>query len=90
MNTEEKFKKYSKKIETNNEYVTNNCTNDDLLILYAFFKQATDGDCNIDEPYFYEIRKKSKYNAWMDIKGTSQKQAMECYIKKAKEILPTK
>jgi diazepam-binding inhibitor (GABA receptor modulating acyl-CoA-binding protein) len=81
------FKKYSKRIEINNEYINNNVSNDDLLILYACFKQATIGDCNVFAPNFYEFRKKSKYDAWNSIRGTLEVDAMTNYIIKAKEIL---
>ena len=81
-----KFKKCSAAVEENSEFVSQKCSDDELLILYASFKQATIGDCNVDEPYFYEIKKKSKYDAWKNIAGTSQENAMKTYIAKATEI----
>ena len=56
-------------------------SNDVLLKLYAFYKQATEGDVNIDEPSNpFDFVAKAKYNAWADIKGKSKEAAMQDYV----------
>ncbi|MBL0147066.1 MAG: acyl-CoA-binding protein [Chitinophagaceae bacterium] len=55
--------------------------NETLLKLYSLYKQATDGDINIDEPTnMFDFVGKAKYNAWNELKGTSKEDAMNNYI----------
>jgi diazepam-binding inhibitor (GABA receptor modulator, acyl-CoA-binding protein) len=55
--------------------------NDILLQLYALYKQATDGDVNIEAPTnMFDFVAKAKYNAWQAIKGTTKEVAMQEYI----------
>ena len=50
------------------------------LIAYKYFKQATVGDCNVQQPPAYRITAYSKYNAWNSLKEMSKSKAMEEYI----------
>jgi acyl-CoA-binding protein len=34
------------------------------LKLYAFYKQAKEGPCNMQEPHFFDMAGKAKYEAW--------------------------
>ena len=61
--------------------------NDDLLLLYGLYKQSTEGDCNIDKPYFYDFKGTAKYNAWKENEGMTKEKAMKNYIKKVKKFL---
>ena len=55
--------------------------NDILLKLYAFYKQSTEGDVNIDAPANpFDFVAKAKYNAWEELKGRSKESAMQEYI----------
>lgn len=54
---------------------------DELLELYANYKQGTIGDINIDKPSFYMFKDVSKWNAWNKLKGKSKLQAQVNYIK---------
>lgn len=55
--------------------------NDILLQLYSLFKQATDGDINIEPPTnMFDFVNKAKYDAWNKLKGTSKEQAQQAYI----------
>jgi diazepam-binding inhibitor (GABA receptor modulator, acyl-CoA-binding protein) len=55
--------------------------NDILLQLYSLYKQATDGDVNIDAPNNpFDFVAKAKYNAWEELKGKSKEVAMQEYI----------
>ena len=61
--------------------------NDTLLSLYAYYKQGSVGDCNISSPGFWDLKGSAKYNAWNDLKGKSQEDAMKKYIKKVNKLL---
>ncbi len=56
-------------------------SNEDLLQLYAFFKQATDGDVTGERPGGFDFKGIAKYDAWAEKKGTSKEQAMQDYVK---------
>ena len=64
-----------------------NLDNDTLLSLYGYYKQATDGDCNIEKPGFFDMKGGAKWVAWNDNKGTDKKSAMRRYIRKVTKIL---
>lgn len=61
-------------------------SNDDLLLLYGYFKQATIGDVNIPEPGMFSFREKAKWNAWFKNGGLTKSQAMELYIETAQKL----
>lgn len=61
--------------------------NDTLLSLYGYYKQALLGDCDVEEPGFWEIKEKAKWTAWDNHKGMSKEHAMKRYIKKVKKLL---
>ena len=54
--------------------------NDELLQLYALYKQATEGDVSGERPAGFDFKAIAKYNAWEEIKGKSRDQAMKDYI----------
>ncbi|XP_028614972.1 diazepam-binding inhibitor-like 5 [Grammomys surdaster] len=56
------------------------------LLVYSFYKQATQGDCNIPVPPATDVRAKAKYEAWMVNKGMSKMDAMRIYIAKVEEL----
>ena len=45
---------------------------EDLLFFYARYKQATVGVCNVEKPSFYQLKEKSKWNAWTDLGSKSR------------------
>ena len=55
-------------------------SNEDLLQLYALFKQATDGDASGDRPGGFDFKAIAKYDAWAEKKGTGKEQAMQEYV----------
>ncbi len=55
-------------------------SNDDLLQLYAFYKQATAGDVSGSRPGMLDLKGRAKYDAWAGKKGLSKDQAMEKYV----------
>lgn len=55
--------------------------NETLLKIYSLYKQATEGDINIDPPAnMFDFVAKAKYDAWLKLKGISSVDAMKQYI----------
>ncbi|KAJ3126599.1 Acyl-CoA-binding domain-containing protein 1 [Nowakowskiella sp. JEL0407] len=61
-------------------------SNDELLTLYAHFKQGTVGDNETAQPGVFDMAGKAKWNAWAKLKGMSQADAQEKYIAFVKEL----
>ena len=55
-------------------------SNDSLLQLYSFYKQATEGDANGEAPAMFDFVAKAKYEAWSALKGKPKEGAMQEYI----------
>jgi acyl-CoA-binding protein len=56
-------------------------SNDTLLQLYSLYKQASEGDVNIDPPSNpFDFVAKAKYEAWAALKGKSTDEAMQSYV----------
>jgi diazepam-binding inhibitor (GABA receptor modulating acyl-CoA-binding protein) len=56
-------------------------SNENLLLLYSLYKQATEGDVNIEKPTnFFDFPGIAKFNAWEGLKGTTKEAAMQKYI----------
>ena len=60
--------------------------NDELLKLYALYKQATCGNCNTPEPGLFAIQAKSKWRAWNSVIDMDKKDAMHQYIDFVKSL----
>lgn len=54
--------------------------NDELLELYALYKQATDGDVSGERPGGFDFKAIAKYDAWATKKGIAKDKAMSDYI----------
>jgi diazepam-binding inhibitor (GABA receptor modulator, acyl-CoA-binding protein) len=54
--------------------------NDELLLLYALFKQATEGDVHGDKPGGFDFKGMAKWGAWEEQKGKSQEAARSEYV----------
>jgi diazepam-binding inhibitor (GABA receptor modulator, acyl-CoA-binding protein) len=56
-------------------------SNDTLLQLYSLYKQATEGDVNVDPPSNpFDFVSRAKFEAWTGLKGKTREWAMEEYI----------
>ena len=55
-------------------------SNDDLLELYALYKQATAGDVTGSRPGMMDFKGRAKFDSWTKKKGTSKDVAMKKYI----------
>ena len=60
--------------------LTQRPSNDELLDLYALYKQATEGDVTGDRPGGFDFKGIAKYDAWLSKKGISKDKAMGDYI----------
>lgn len=61
--------------------------NDDLLFLYAHYKQGAEGDVSGKRPGMLDMVGRAKYDAWAKIKGLPREQAMQKYIDKVEALL---
>ena len=55
-------------------------SNEDLLMLYALYKQATEGDVSGERPGGFDFKAIAKYDAWAAVKGKSKEDAMKEYV----------
>lgn len=60
--------------------LTKRPSNEELLDLYALFKQATDGDVSGDRPGGFDFKAIAKFDAWAGKKGMPKDDAMKAYI----------
>jgi diazepam-binding inhibitor (GABA receptor modulator, acyl-CoA-binding protein) len=60
--------------------LTKRPSNEELLDLYALFKQATDGDASGERPGGFDFKAIAKFDAWSGKKGLSKEQAMTDYV----------
>lgn len=76
MSLEDQFNNAVQRVER----LTKRPTNEELLQLYALFKQATEGDVTTERPGGFDFKAIAKYNAWMALKGKPREEAMQEYI----------
>ncbi|MTI20785.1 acyl-CoA-binding protein [Fulvivirga sp. RKSG066] len=55
-------------------------SNEELLDLYALYKQSSEGDVVGERPGGFDFKAIAKYDAWSGFKGLSKEEAMEKYI----------
>ncbi|XP_071650926.1 acyl-CoA-binding protein isoform X1 [Temnothorax longispinosus] len=60
---------------------------EDLLELYALYKQSTVGDCNTERPGMLDFKGKAKWDAWNGKKSMEQETAKEEYIAKVEALI---
>lgn len=59
-----------------------------LLYLYARYKQVKVGNCNTPKPGFFDFEGKQKWEAWKALGDSSPSQAMQEYIAAVKKLDP--
>ncbi len=64
-------------------------TNEELLLLYALYKQATAGDVQGERPGGFDFKGAAKYDAWAAQKGKTAEQAMQEYIALVEKLVAT-
>lgn len=60
-----------------------------LLYLYARYKQAKVGKCNTSKPGFFDFEGKQKWEAWKGLGDMNPKQSMQEYITAVKNLDPS-
>lgn len=60
--------------------LTKSPSTEDLLELYALFKQASAGDVSGSRPGMMDFKGRAKFDAWTTKKGTSKDAAMTAYV----------
>lgn len=58
----------------------------EMLKLYGLYKQTTVGDNTAEKPGVFDFKGKAKWQAWEDLKGTSQEDAEKKYIAFVEEL----
>jgi diazepam-binding inhibitor (GABA receptor modulating acyl-CoA-binding protein) len=77
MSLQEDFKKAA---ERSKKDIKERPTNEELLKLYALYKQGDEGDVKGERPGGFDFKAIAKYNAWEELKGKSSEEAMKEYI----------
>jgi len=81
---EQQFAKAQVEVKT----LTTRPSNDDLLQLYATFKQATAGEAaNAKKPSRFDFVSKAKYDAWATLAGVSADDAKQRYVATVQRLL---
>lgn len=76
MTPTEAFEDAQKRVKT----LSSAPSNDDLLELYALYKQATAGDVSGSRPGMMDFKGRAKFDAWAKKKGTAKDAAMTAYV----------
>lgn len=83
MSTLKKFEEAQLSVKT----LTERPANEELLDLYALFKQATEGDNNTKEPGMWDLKEKFKWKQWDSKRGLCKDEAMQAYVDLVNELL---
>lgn len=79
---QEEFEEHAEKAKT----LPESTSNENKLILYGLYKQATVGDVNTDRPGIFYQKDRAKWDAWKAVEGKSKDEAMNDYITKVKQL----
>merc|ERR1711862_633327 len=69
--------------------LTKKPTDEEMLEVYALFKQGTVGDINTERPGMLDFKGKAKWDAWEKKKGMSQDDAKTAYIAQVNKLKET-
>ena len=69
--------------------LTRRPSNEELLDLYALFKQATDGDSSGERPGGFDFKAIAKFDAWAGKKGKTKDEAMDEYVALVQKLVAT-
>ncbi|XP_059645432.1 acyl-CoA-binding protein isoform X1 [Cornus florida] len=83
MGLKEEFEEHAQKAMT----LPENTSNENKLILYGLYKQATVGPVDTSRPGMFNMRDRAKWDAWKAVEGKSKEEAMSDYITKVKQLL---
>ncbi|KAL3223972.1 hypothetical protein MRX96_027042 [Rhipicephalus microplus] len=83
MSLDERFNKAAEDVKNLKERPSD----EELLELYALYKQGSIGDCNISQPGMFDPKGRAKWTFWNKKKGTSQDAAKEGYVQYASKLI---
>lgn len=86
--TEEQLTAHFEQAAKHAQNLAHVATTDQLLYLYARYKQVKVGKCNTSKPGFFDYEGKRKWEAWKSLGDYSQQQAMRDYIETIKKLDP--
>jgi diazepam-binding inhibitor (GABA receptor modulator, acyl-CoA-binding protein) len=55
-------------------------SNEELLLLYALFKQGSEGDVRDERPKGFDFKAIAKHDAWVEQRGKGQETARQEYV----------
>ncbi|TRY58527.1 hypothetical protein DNTS_004930 [Danionella cerebrum] len=84
---EERFKAAVKVIQSLPSNGSFQPSHDMMLKFYSYYKQATQGPCNIPRPGFWDPVGKAKWDAWSSLGEMPKEEAMSSYVDDLKLIL---
>ncbi len=84
MSLQEDFKKAAERSKTD---IKDRPSNEDLLKLYALYKQGDEGDVTGEKPGGFDFKAIAKYNAWEELKGKPSEEAMKEYIELVNKLV---
>ena len=76
MSLDAQFESAQERVKT----LTTRPSNNQLLDLYALFKQATAGDVQGKKPGRFDLKGRAKYDAWAGKAGLSGEDAKTAYV----------
>nr|CAB56694.1 Acyl-CoA binding protein (ACBP) [Digitalis lanata] len=82
MALKDEFEEHAEKAKT----LPESTSNENKLILYGLYKQATVGNVNTSRPGIFNMKDRAKWDAWKAVEGKSQEEAMGEYITKVKQL----
>ena len=85
MNLDQQFEQAQADTKT----LTKRPSDTQLLDLYAYFKQATEGDNDTSKPGMFDIKGKFKWEAWKAKAGLSKDDAQQKYVDIVNGLLET-
>jgi len=82
MSVQEKFDAAVAEVRDPNTKLGKSVPSERKLILYKYYKQATDGDIppDLSAPWAVQLEAKAKYDAWKSVKGVSKDDAKLAYV----------
>ncbi|WCJ20605.1 Acyl-CoA-binding protein [Euphorbia peplus] len=83
MGLKEDFEEHAEKVKT----LPETTTNENKLILYGLFKQATVGPVTTARPGIFNMRDRAKWDAWKAVEAKTSEEAMNDYITKVQQLL---
>lgn len=59
-----------------------------LLLLYSYYKQGLEGPCNVPKPSWYDLKNKSKWEAWKCLGNMPKEDAKQRYVDLVEKLDP--